>query len=143
MQFNKTTGQWEPFGGLAKETESEKGEFNRLIEFHQQVRPGVEATEDSLKDLADKFNRRGLNLNNDVNFQATKQAAISLSRNVEFNTLDPSNPGDAAKREKMLIDETRRLKAGMTGQGPGKSTQAAPVSPEEAIQELKRRGIIK
>jgi len=114
-------GGWKPFGGMKKETESEKGEFNRLIEFHQRIR-GTEGTEESLKDLADKFNRRGLNLNNDVNFQATKQAAISLSRNVDFNTLDPSNPVDAAKREKMLIDETRRLKAGMTGQGGGKVT---------------------
>jgi len=105
-----------PGGPRWSPQEGGKGEFGRLIEFHQQIRPDIEPTEESLKDLFDKFNRRGLNLNNDVNFQATKQASISLSQNIEFNTLDPSNPQDAAKREKMLIDETKRLKRGMTGQ---------------------------
>lgn len=115
-QWTPETG-WQPFGGLAKETEEQKGEYNRLIEFHNKIREGQEITEDSLADLSNKFNKRGLNLNNSVDFQAAKQASISLSRNLDFNTLDPSKPEHAAKREQMLIDETARLKRGMTGQG--------------------------
>ena len=128
------------FWGMEKEPESLKGEYNRLMEFHENIRPGVEKNEESLKDLFDKFNKRGINLNNNVDYQATKQASITLSRNMEFNTLDPSNPKEAAQREKMLIDETARLKRGMTGR---QSSQPAPVSSEEAMQELRRRGLVK
>ncbi len=117
MQFNRTTGQWEPFGGLAKDTE--EGLTDRpkaLWNLFTRLNPGKEPTQEDLKQLGQDLYQRGLPLDTQLDMKYLERATALVKDSPSYQIAEPD------EKLRIVSDMAKKLK----GKGAGKTFGKTP-----------------